>query len=186
MKQLERLLFLQGNRCFFCLGSIPVSERSVEHLVATSNGGSNDDENCVACCKAINAALGKLSIKAKFEVILKHRGTFECPRQTATKPETLAPVLPVPAVSPSPPLSAPPLQVPPVSNDVLLAEVVAGLQKQGSSRPKRVKALKHAIKSFCKSKPSKAAIESVVAEMQAKAYISVQNTSVVYSLPTQT
>jgi 5-methylcytosine-specific restriction endonuclease McrA len=50
MKQLERLLFLQGHRCFFCQQTIPDGEASVEHLVASSNGGGNEDDNCVACC----------------------------------------------------------------------------------------------------------------------------------------
>ena len=40
MKQLERLLFLQGSRCFFCGETIPIGEASIEHLVATSNGGA--------------------------------------------------------------------------------------------------------------------------------------------------
>lgn len=58
MKQLERLLFLQGQVCFFCALPIPPGEASVEHLVAVCNGGSKDDDNCVACCKTVNAALG--------------------------------------------------------------------------------------------------------------------------------
>ena len=48
VKQLERLLFLQGQRCFFCQQAISPGEASVEHLIATSNGGTKDDENCVA------------------------------------------------------------------------------------------------------------------------------------------
>ena len=34
MKQLERLLFLQGNVCFFCQQPLPTGEASVEQLVA--------------------------------------------------------------------------------------------------------------------------------------------------------
>lgn len=33
------------------------AEASVEHLRASANGGGNNDENCVACCKAVNALL---------------------------------------------------------------------------------------------------------------------------------
>jgi len=44
MKLLERLLFLQGQRCFFCGQAIPLGEASIEHLVATANGGAKDDE----------------------------------------------------------------------------------------------------------------------------------------------
>ena len=50
MKQ-QRLLFLQGSRCFFCGETIPIGEASIEHLVATSNGGAKDDENCVVCAR---------------------------------------------------------------------------------------------------------------------------------------
>ena len=85
MKQLERLLFLQGNLCFFCQQSIPVGEASVEHLVATANGGPKDDENCVVCCKAVNAALGSLSVKSKLQAVLNQRGAFACP--SASHPE---------------------------------------------------------------------------------------------------
>ena len=73
MKQLERILFLQGNVCFFCRQPIPDGEASVEHLVATSNGGAKDDENCVVCCKTVNAALGSLSVKAKLQVVVNQR-----------------------------------------------------------------------------------------------------------------
>ena len=69
MKQLERLLFLQGNRCFFCGDFIPEGEASVEHLVAISNGGPKEDENCVVCCRTVNAALGNLPIKSKLQAI---------------------------------------------------------------------------------------------------------------------
>ena len=36
MKQLERLLVMQGRRCFFCDEMIPAGEASVEHLVASA------------------------------------------------------------------------------------------------------------------------------------------------------
>ena len=80
IKQLDRLLFMQGNRCFFCGDSIPDGEASVEHLVASSKGGARDDENCVACCKTINAVFGSLSVKAKLQIVLSHRGQFKCPQ----------------------------------------------------------------------------------------------------------
>ena len=80
IKQLDRLLFMQGNRCFFCGDSIPDGEASVEHLVASSKGGARDDENCVACCKTINGVFGSLSVKAKLQIVLSHRGQFKCPQ----------------------------------------------------------------------------------------------------------
>ena len=65
-KPLDRLMFAQGKSCFFCKALLPQSEASVEHLVASANGGGNSDENCVACCKALNALFGSMSLKEKF------------------------------------------------------------------------------------------------------------------------
>lgn len=89
MKQLERLLFLQGGRCFFCKDLLDRSRASIEHLNAIANGGGSNDSNCVACCKELNAALGSLSIKEKIQVVLNQRGAFICPaRQVTVIPES--------------------------------------------------------------------------------------------------
>lgn len=77
--QLERIMFMQGGRCFFCRSPLDHSNASVEHLVATSKGGGNDDENCVACCKALNSIFGAKSIKEKIGIILNQQGNFHCP-----------------------------------------------------------------------------------------------------------
>lgn len=79
MKQLQRLLVQQGHKCFFCSNLIPAGEASVEHLDALSNGGEKTDQNCVACCRAINTALGNLSIKDKIRAVLSQPSPFPCP-----------------------------------------------------------------------------------------------------------
>ena len=58
-KPLDRLTFAQGELCFFCDTPLPKAEASVEHLVPSARAGSNSDDNCVACCKAVKVALGK-------------------------------------------------------------------------------------------------------------------------------
>ena len=63
-------MFAQGGLCFFCKKPLAKAAASVEHLVASANGGKNNDENCVACCKAINALLGSMSLKEKVQVVL--------------------------------------------------------------------------------------------------------------------
>jgi hypothetical protein len=78
-KPLDRLMFAQGDLCFFCKHPLPKAEASVEHLVAKARDGSSKDENCVACCKAMNALLGSMSLKEKFQVVLNQKGTFICP-----------------------------------------------------------------------------------------------------------
>jgi hypothetical protein len=82
MKQLQRLLVQQGHKCFFCGKSIPLGEASVEHLDALSNGGEKTDQNCVACCRAINTALGNLSVKEKFRAVLSQPIPFPCPHES--------------------------------------------------------------------------------------------------------
>lgn len=72
-------MFVQGGLCFFCEQPLPRAEASVEHLLAGANGGSSKDENCVACCKSINALLGCMSLKEKFQVVLNQKGQFKCP-----------------------------------------------------------------------------------------------------------
>ena len=53
-KPLDRLLFTQGGECFFCHQPLPREEASIEHLVAVTHGGKDNDENVVACCQALN------------------------------------------------------------------------------------------------------------------------------------
>ena len=161
MKQLERLLFLQGNLCFFCQRPIPAGEASIEHLVATSNGGAKDDENCVACCKTVNAALGSLSIKAKLQVVVNQRTGFACPH--AKSPGTIAnPVEP---------------------ESEHLALVVADLLKRGSARPRKIATLKNTINSVFQNKLSEEELSSFVAGLESRGYVIVQETKVSYALP---
>lgn len=78
-KPIDRLMFAQGNNCFFCSMPLSRADASVEHLVPSSRAGSNSDDNCVACCKAINMLLGSMSLKEKIKVVLNQKGQFICP-----------------------------------------------------------------------------------------------------------
>lgn len=78
-RPLDRLLFAQGGLCFFCEQPLPKGDASVEHLVASAKGGSNADDNCVVCCKTVNALLGSMSLKEKIRVVLNQKGHFKCP-----------------------------------------------------------------------------------------------------------
>ena len=69
-KTLGRPMFAQGGQCFFCKKTLTKQEASVEHLLASANGGKNSDDNCVACCKTLNALLGSMALKEKVQVIL--------------------------------------------------------------------------------------------------------------------
>lgn len=83
MKQLDRLLFIQGGDCFFCKAPLVKADASIEHLVASANGGNNSEDNCVACCKTLNALLGNKLLKEKIDVFLRQKNGFKCPAQAA-------------------------------------------------------------------------------------------------------
>ena len=114
MKQLDRLLFEQGNQCFFCRKPLKPIDASVEHLVASANGGSNGEENCVACCKKLNALLGSKSLKEKVQIVLNQRGGFRCPEDVER--ERLASVAKATAsVATNTPKSPPPAAATPIA-----------------------------------------------------------------------
>lgn len=162
MKQLERLLFLQGNVCFFCQQPIPAGEASVEHLVATSNGGAKDDDNCVVCCKTVNAALGSLSVKAKLQVVVNQRIGFVCPRST-TADDTAHQAGSV--------------------GDERLQSVVADLVKRGASRPRKVATLRNTINAVFQNKLQEEDLALLLTGLQALGYVTVDDTKVTYALP---
>ena len=167
MKQRERLLFLQGNRCFLCREAIPPGEASVEHLVAIANGGGTDDENCIVCCKAANAALGSLSVKDKLNAVLNHRGPFVCPHRQPTE-----------AASPS-------LDVADNGLAGRLALVVTDLQRRGPARPKRVATLKNTIAAVFQNKLPEGEVDALVSALKRQGYVKVEKTKVSYALPQQ-
>ncbi len=161
MKQLERLLFLQGNMCFFCQQAVPAGEASVEHLVAISNGGAKDDENCVVCCKTLNAALGNLSVRAKLQVVLNQRSGFVCPQLRSAA-----------GISSSASLASEQLEL-----------VVADLLKRGAARPRKTATLKNTINSVFQNKLSDEELSSFVSALETRGYVAVQDTKVSYALP---
>jgi len=165
MKQLERLLFLQGNRCFFCRQPIPSGEASVEHLIAAANGGAKDDDNCIVCCKEVNAALGSLSIKSKLQAVLNQSGAFTCPNASRSKPDA------VEQVETKTPI------------DERLSLVIADLQKRGPSRPRRVSTLKNTMNSVFQKQLSEKELAFLLVALEAKGYVVVQETKVTYALP---
>jgi len=125
MKQLQRLLIQQGHKCFFCGKPIPLGEACVEHLDALSNGGEKTDQNCVACCRAINTALGNLSVKDKFRAILSHPNPLPCPHE--------------------PPTAVPADETEKEPSD-LVAQAVAMLKRYGDKVPRRKNTLFNALR----------------------------------------
>ncbi|WP_374683068.1 HNH endonuclease [Accumulibacter sp.] len=171
---LDRLLFAQGGHCFFCRKPLPKAEASVEHLLASANGGTNDDGNCVACCKALNHLLGSKSIKEKMQIVLNQRGNFQCPGNACTQP--------APTPSPSP-VATPPKVAPASTNGNAspIDLVQADLKKRGASRPRKVSTLASTIKALLKQhqKPNAdAEVASLIAELQKRGQAIVTDTKV--------
>ena len=169
-KPLDRLMFAQGGLCFFCNMPLPKADASVEHLVPSSRAGSNSDDNCVACCKAVNALFGSMSLKEKIRVVLNQNGKFVCPNGTGSaKP------------SPSTPAKAAP-PTPKIDN---YAVVLADLKKRGPSRPRKVETLKSTIRATVKNARStitEAQLETLIKHLQANGKIVIADTKVSYSL----
>ena len=161
---LERLIFAQGGNCFFCEQPLARSEASVEHLVALGNGGPNHDANCVACCKAVNALLGSMSLKEKMRVVLNQKGSFRCPNAARSAPSQ-QPALPTAQAQ-----SETPYEV-----------VLANLKARGSAKPRKPKTLRNSIATLFPGAET-AIVESVVAELKAAGKLSETDTKVTYAL----
>lgn len=177
---LDRLLFAQGGDCFFCNLKLPREEASVEHLVASSLGGSDGDENCVACCKTLNRLFGRMSLKEKMLLLLKQRGDFQCPGKTPKK--SAAPVQPkvspLPAKKSSPDLSTP---------DGQLQLAAEDLRKRGNSRPGNEEKLLNTIRSALSHKGLDAELGTQVLDaLKARGWVLVSEGKCTYQLPSKT
>src|SRR5688572_3023123 len=172
-KPLERLMITQGGMCFFCKEPIPQGEASVEHLVASSNGGPNADDNCVVCCKALNALFGSMSLKEKVQLVLNQKGQFKCPNKPAARKTAVAHAVVRPSISHI------------VKGQAeKIALIIADLHRRGSAKPRTVKALSGTIGSlFQKQQIPAAEIASLIDRLRSEGAITLAGTKVSYDLP---
>ena len=174
-KPLDRLMFSQGNACFFCDMQLPKSEASVEHLVPSSRAGSNSDDNCVACCKAVNALFGSMSLKEKIRVVLNQHGKFVCPNGAGSADG-------IPPNLPEAPSQNSTVQPQKIDN---YAVVLADLKKRGASRPRKVETLKNTIRATIKNAKGSLTdkqLETLFTHLQLNGKVTVDGTKVSYSL----
>lgn len=175
---LDRLLFAQGGQCFFCRKPLPKVDASVEHIVASANGGTSDDGNCVACCKALNHLLGSKSIKEKLQIVLNQRGNFQCPGNASAQPAS-APN----ASNQNVASKTTPTIINGVSAPIDL--VLADLKKRGASRPRKVSTLASTIKSLLKQHQktnTDTEVAGVIAELQKRGKVTITDTKATYKL----
>lgn len=169
-KQIDRLKFAQGGLCFFCEQPLSNGDASVEHLVASSNGGSNTDDNCVVCCKTVNSLLGSMSLKEKIQVVLNQKGQFKCPNGAGSKKATSPPkAKPVATKVAKPTVEA-------------FSLVVNNLTQRGSSRPRTVKKLTSTIKSLFPKGLSDSELNGLINQLKSKGKVKVDGTNVTYHL----
>jgi hypothetical protein len=170
-KPLDRLMFTQGGLCFFCREPLLQGEASVEHLVASANGGDNGDDNCVACCKALNALFGSMSLKEKIQLVLNQKGHFTCPNKAGARKAAVsdAVVRALPQTSKS------------LSEKV--AWIIADLQKRGSARPRSIKTLASTISALFQKHISEQEVSSLIERLRTGGVIAVAGAKVSYDLP---
>lgn len=85
LTKLEKMLYLQGGKCFFCGHLLPVAEASIDHLLPLSQGGQRVESNEVVCHKTVNDAFGAMDLKRKMEFILSSSGRVQCPKGSKHK-----------------------------------------------------------------------------------------------------
>ena len=171
-KPIDRLLFVQGGECFFCKQVLAKADASLEHLVAQVHGGKNHDENLVVCCKTLNNLFGRMSLKEKLEVILKQRGGFQCPAQTAFASTAPSKTTVAKHIVPHPKPGTP------------LALLVENLRKRGNSRPTNLDKLSNTIRTFLGQQNMDVSMAAkLVDQLRSHKWISVEAGVVSYSLP---
>jgi hypothetical protein len=178
-KPLDRLMFAQGGLCYFCSMPLPKAEASVEHLVPSSRAGSNSDDNCVACCKAVNGLFGSMSLKEKIRVVLNQNGKFSCPNGVGSA------VANTPTASPKQPVVTKQSPVPSTQKVDNYEVVLADLKKRGASRPRKVETLKNTIRATVKNVKgslTEAQLATLLKHLQINAKLTIDGDKVSYSL----
>ena len=160
----------------------------MEHLVPSSRAGSNSDDNCVACCKAINALLGSMSLKEKIKVVLNQKGQFKCPNGTgnqspkpAAKPPAKVKVIVEPNTPTTPKVvanSIPPNEVSPEK----IIKVIENLKSRGNARPRHLSSLRATLNALASLKVTDAQVTFIIQQLQAAGKISVSEDLVTYKL----
>jgi hypothetical protein len=163
-RPLDRLMFAQGGLCFFCKDPLTKADASVEHLVASANGGRNDDDNCVVCCKAMNALLGSMSLKEKIQVVLNQKGHFECPNGSERADAR-----------------APSVGADPKAAKDRYSVVVTNLRQRGAAKPKKVKTLTSTIRSLFQKDITDKELSAILQQLEADGVLSIEGAKVSYA-----
>ncbi|MBL8226741.1 MAG: HNH endonuclease [Chromatiales bacterium] len=181
---LDRLLFAQGNKCFFCRRPLATGEASVEHLLGRSHGGTSADANVVACCRSVNALFGAMTVKEKLRVVLEQDGPFRCPVPAAQPAPVAASSLPGvagrhPAVRPADQRAI----VTAGADRARLDALIENLGRRGASRPRKLATLASTVNATFGKQLSEDEVQSLVGALRAEGLVHVNGEAVTYSLP---
>jgi hypothetical protein len=138
--------------------------------VALTNGGKDNDENCVACCKALNALFGRISLKEKLRILLNQKGNFVCPASAATTTAKTASSSKTTSLDSS-------------TLEGKLQIVITDLHKRGAAKPGTVEKLKNTMKSALRNDGTEEGLSALVQALQSSGAISVSDGKVAYHLP---
>lgn len=178
-KRLERLMFVQGGNCFFCKSSLAKADASIEHLFASANGGGNNEENCVVCCKSLNAILGSMSLKEKFQVVLNQKGNFKCPRGIGAAGDAADAAIVKAKLPPIVSSNEPASKSPRPDN---LALVVANLKLRGNARPRTIRTLTTSIATIFPNGIAEDEIAAIIQKLQSTGAVTLNEGKVSYVL----
>lgn len=156
---LDRLLFAQGNQCFFCRRPLAKAQASVEHLVGRTHGGTSVDANVVACCRSVNALFGAMTVKEKLRVVLAQPGRFRCPVETVGSADSTAD-----------------------DESARLAAVIRDLERRGGARPRRLTTLASTVSALFGKRLSAGEVQSLLDALRAQGLVHVAGDKVTYSL----
>jgi hypothetical protein len=149
-KLLDRLLFAQGQSCFFCSRPLSRNAASVEHLLAKCHAGTNAIDNCVACCQELNSLFGSMTLKEKMAVVLHQRGDFRCPQTLQELSNPVEPLAPARLIS-----------------QELLAAAIADLSKYVAQRPRTLQALQNHLTTSLRRQLDGASAQALVDHLRA-------------------
>jgi hypothetical protein len=130
----------------------------------------NNDENCVVCCKAVNALLGSMSLKEKIQVVLNQKGQFKCPNGSGSSKAN------------SKPTAKPETQSPKGTANDKFSLVVANLKQRGHARPRKLKTLTSTIASLFPKGLPEPELTALIQELQSAGKVTIVDNNVTYTL----
>lgn len=128
----------------------------------------------MVCCNSLNAILGSMSLKDKFQIVLNQRGNFKCPNVAGTAA--------IVATAKCAPLPVAAFKAPAIAKPDNFALAVANLTQRGNARPKTLKALTTTIASIFANGLKQIELAALIQRLQTTGKVIVDDGKVSYAL----